>query len=181
MKSDEVIFRVSKGKVILSMLIAIGLLAALSWFLSFVIALPHAFNRTFLLIWCSILALILIWVISVFSRELVDSEQGITINDKGIKIDRGVNKGHFIDWSEVTDFQINGKQGLFLLIFIRNPNKLLDETQGLQKFWLKMNNISHKTPVSLSASRMNCSFETLVDTVIDRFEKYNESQQQTIR
>ncbi len=166
MDKDEIVFKISKIKAVSLTLIAVGLLIVLIWFLVRVLALPLAFNRTFLLICCS--SLIGTFILASISgiRKLFDSKQRVVINNEGIKIDTGPNKGQLISWDEITGFKIRKD---FLLIFIKNPNKLFDEAYGLQKFSLKMNNISHKTPVSLTATWLDCSFETLVKTIIQEF------------
>jgi hypothetical protein len=41
----------------------------------------------------------------------------------------------------------------------------------LRRFLLKMNNVSHKTPVSLTSTWLEFSFEELFTTIDDRIKK----------
>ena len=162
---DEDVYRINKPKAVTLTLIIIGLLILVIWFFMKVVALPSAFNRTFLLICCSLLIIVFTGCGITAIKNLIDSRRGIVINSEGIKIDTGPNKGHFISWGEITGLEVYVRGNIFLLIFIENPNRLFDETHGLQKILLKMNNISHKTPVSLTATWLDCNFETLAESV----------------
>jgi hypothetical protein len=168
--NDEIKIEISKTKAILQTSIVIGLLIVTLWFLTKIMMLNPAFNRSFLFICCSFL----IFTFVLFSisgiRRIINYRQGIVINNKGIKIDFGPNSGQFINWNEIIGLKIyNPVRGpMFLLIFIKNPDLLLSKSFGLKKFLLKMNNVSHKTPVSLNSNWLNCDFETLEKLIKDR-------------
>jgi hypothetical protein len=171
---DEIVFRINKLKSISLTLVAIGLFVVLIWFFIDVITLPSAFNRTFLLICCSFLIVSMLGSSIIGVKNLLNSKQGIIIDKGGIKINIGQNKGLFISWGEITELKTRSTYGgpMFLLIFIENPDRVLSEIHGLRKFLLKMNNISHKTPVSLTSTWINCSFEVLVESVTEGLKIY---------
>jgi hypothetical protein len=172
--NGEIKIEISKTKAILQTTIVIGLLGVTLWFLTKVILLNSASNKTFLLICCSLL--IITFGLSCISgiRKLINYKQGIVINNKGIEINIGPNSGQFINWNEITELKIHNpvRGPMFLLIFIQNPDMLLSKTTGLKRFLLKINNVSHKTPVSLTSNWLECDFETLEELMTDGFEKY---------
>ncbi len=172
--NDEIKIEISKTKAIIQITIVIGLLGVTLWFLTKVIMLNPAFNKTFLLICCSFL--IITFGLSCISgiRKLINYRQGIVINNIGIEINIGPNSGQFINWTEITGLKIHNpvRGPMFLLIFIKNPDMLLSKTFGLKRFLLKMNNVSHKTPVSLTSTWLECDFETLEELMTDRLKKY---------
>jgi len=170
---------ISKNKAILQIIIVLGLLGLTIWFLTdTVILLPPTFNKTFLLVCCSLL--ILVFGLATISgiRKIINIGTGLIINNGGIKINIGPNSGQLIKWDEIKGFKIhNPMRGpLFLLIFIKNPDKLISKTFGLKRFLIKMNNVSHGTPVSLTSNWLEYDFEELIDLINDEYKKYGAQQ-----
>ena len=172
---DDIKIGISKTKAILQIIIVIGLLGVTIWFLTDkVILLPPAFNKTFLLVCCSLLILTFgLGTISGF-RKIINLDTGLIINKNGIKINIGPNSGQLIKWDEIKGFKIHNpiRGPLFLLIFIKNPEELISRTFGLKRFLIKMNNVSHGTPVSLTSNWLEYDFEELIDLINDEYKKY---------
>ena len=103
-------------------------------------------------------------------KKTMDNELGLIINDSGIQINIGPNRGEFVRWSEITDFKIHGQyQGnLFLLLFVKNPEKYLKDTTGLKRLQVLLNNKSHKTPVSITTNWLKCSIEELTEIIDEK-------------
>ncbi len=173
---DEIKIGIGRFKAISQILIGIGLLGLTIWFLTIkVIYMPSDFNKTFLLVCCSILILVFgLATISGF-RNLVNIKTGLIINQNGIKINIGPNRGQFINWDEIKGFKIHNpiRGPKFLLIFIKNPDHLISKTYGFKRFLIKMNNVSHGTPVNLTSNWLECDFEELIDLVNDECKKYS--------
>jgi hypothetical protein len=176
---DEIRIGISKSKAFLQMFIVIGLLGLTTWFLTMkVMLMPPTFNKTFLLICCS--SFILVFSLSTISgiRNVFNIGTGLVINTNGIKVNIGPNSGQVIQWNEINGFKIhNPTRGpLFLLIFIKNPGKLISKTYGLKRFLIKMNNVSHGTPVSLTSNWLEYDFEELIDLINKKHKKYGAQQ-----
>ncbi len=172
---DTIKIGISKTKAILQIIIVIGLLGVTTWFLTDkVLLLPPAFNKTFLLICCSLL--ILTFGLRTISgiRKIINLETGVIINKNGIKINIGPNSGQLIKWGEIKGFKIHNpvRGPLFFLIFIKNPDELISRTFGFKRFLIKMNNVSHGTPVSLTSNWLECDFEELIELINDKYKKY---------
>ena len=170
---EEIIIKVSKKKTFLLTLMTLVFLFVLGWFLFKVLMLPDAFNKSFLTVCISLL--IIAFGIGFISGllKLIDSEQGLIINNKGIQINTGPNRGHFVQWNEITELKTHNRtQGpIFLLIFVKNPEDVINELKGLKRFLIKMNNVSHKTPLSLTATWLECSFYELLSIIEDKYKK----------
>lgn len=167
---NEIKIGVSKRKAYLQISVAIGLFGITTWFLTDrVITLSSAFDRTFLIICCTLLMLTFGLIMITGFRTILYSETGVILNQKGIKINIGPNRGQFIKWDDINSFKIfNPESGpVFLLIFIKNPNELISKTFGLKRFLIKMNNASHGTPVSLTSNWLEYSFEDLYELIND--------------
>jgi hypothetical protein len=166
----EIKIGVSKRKALFQILIVVGLLTISVWGLTKTIVMPTGFDRSFLLTGISFLTIVFgLSCISGF-RKIMDNELGLIINDSGIQINIGPNRGEFVRWSEITDFKIHGQyQGnLFLLLFVKNPEKYLKDTTGLKRLQVLLNNKSHKTPVSITTNWLKCSIEELTEIIDEK-------------
>ena len=174
-ESDVIRVGVSKKKGLILTIFAFGFLIVLVWAFFFkIVTLPNAFNRTFLMICFSLLIIASGFACFSGFANLTDKTQGLIISNNGLKINFGPNRGDFIQWDEITGLKIyNAIRGpMFLLIFIKNPEDILTKRRGLKRFLLKMNNISHKTPVSLTSDWLDCSFDELVTIIEDKYKRY---------
>jgi hypothetical protein len=175
MKIDkgEIRIKVSKTKAIILTVIAFGLLSICLWAMLKVVALPDGFNRIFLIICISTLIIASGQACLSSLNKLVNRNQGLILNDIGIQINIGPNRGQFVPWNQIRGLKIHNqiRGGSFLLIFVKNPDHFLTISSRLRRFLLKMNNVSHKTPVSLTATWFECSLEELLTTISDRIKK----------
>ena len=171
--NDEIKINISKIKAIIWTSIALGFLSGLVWAILKVWILPSGFNKTFLL--TGLTLLIITCGFACFSGliKLIDNKSGLAIDKNGIQINIGPNRGQFINWGEIIGLKIHNqvRGQIFLLIFIKNPDDFLAKLSGFRRFLLKMNKVSHKTPVSLTSTWLNCSFEELVSLIEDKYKK----------
>ncbi len=180
---DEIKIGIGRFKAISQIFIVIGLLGLTIWFLTTkVIYMTSASNKTFLLVCCSIL--ILVFGLATISgiRNLINIKTGLIINQNGIKINIGPNSGQLINWDEIKGFKIHNpiRGPIFLLIFIKNPDDLISKTYGFKRFFIKMNNVSHGTPVSLTSNWLEYDFEELIDLINDEYKKYGAQQKNIV-
>ncbi len=172
-EKGEIIIRVSKTKAFLLTFIATGLFLVSIWALTKIAILPSGFDKIFLLTGISLL--IIVFGLSIFSglKKLIDTKQGLIIRDAGIKINIGPNHGQFIEWNEIIDIKIHNQiQGaMFLLIFIKEPKDILTKSSGLKKIQLKMNNKSHKTPVSITSTWLEYNLIEIIEMIEDKIKK----------
>jgi hypothetical protein len=172
-EKEDVIIEISKIKAFILTLISFGFFSVLIWAFFKVEILPSGVNKTFLMIGTTFLIITSGLACLSGLAKLIDNKPGLLINNNGIQINIGPNRGHFIKWNEITRLKIHSqiRGPKFLLIFIENPIDFMTKSSGLKKFLLKMNNVSHKTPVSLTSNWLDCSFENLVAMIEDKYKK----------
>ena len=172
-KQEEIRIKLSKRKSILMTTIAIGFLIICSLTFFTILKLPYNFNRTFLIICFSFLILTFGFASFTGITKLFDKNYGLIINDNGIQINIGPNSGTFIQWKEIESFKIHNqiKGGKFILLFVKNPEEIIQKTKGLNRLLIRINNISHKTPLSLMSTWLDCNFEKLVMIIDNKLKK----------
>ena len=179
-KIEDIIFRVSKSKAVLTTLLAIVSLAILIWIAYAILFMSSlAFILGLFLISAGIFpALLAVSYLFYGIKSLIGSGKGITISNDGLKVDIGTNNGYFVNWSEITDLKVdtNIYNPIHLLISVENPDKLINKSCGLQKIQLKTNALLHKTPVSLTALMLSSSFKTLLTSICSKYYTYLVSQ-----
>ncbi|QQS51090.1 MAG: hypothetical protein IPM71_16265 [Bacteroidota bacterium] len=170
---DEIVIGISKIKSFIMTFIAFGLLSIAVFAITKILKMPTGFDRTFLLAGISILTTV--FGLSIISgiRKLLLNNQGLIINDKGININVGPNRGQFIEWDEIRGIKFHNqvRGNMFLLIFIENPTRILREAKGLNRFLLKMNNLSHKTPVSITSNWLTSNLTEIMEIITEKMNK----------
>ncbi len=175
MKTDknEITIGVSKIKASIITLIVTGLFSITVWALTKILTMSSGFDKTFLMTGISLLTIVFgLSIISGF-KKLIDSKQGLIINDFGININIGPNRGQFIKWDEIKGIKFHNQvQGnMYLLIFVENPKDILSKAKGLNRFLLKMNNISHKTPVSITSTWLKSNLMEIMEEIEEKMKK----------
>ena len=169
----EIRIKISKIKAFAMILMTTTLLGICFWAMFKVVALHDGFNRTFLSVGIS--TLIIVSGLSSISaiNKLVGSDQGLILNKTGIQINIGPNRGQFVPWNQISRLKIHNqlRGGTFLLIFVKNPDHFLKLSSGWRRFLLKMNNVSHKTSLSLTSTWLECSLKELFTTINDRIKE----------
>jgi len=171
--NDEIRIKVSKTKAFVLAILAALFFMLCVWALFKVEMLLDGFDQNFLIAGISILLIASgLGCLSSLSK-LNDSKPGLIINGNGIQINIGPNRGQFVQWNQITGLKIHNQiQGsVFLLIFVKNPEDFYSKSNNLNRFLLKMNNVSHKTPLSLTSTWLECSFEQLITIIEDLYRK----------
>jgi len=170
---DEIIIGISLIKSFLMTFIAFGLFSVAVWAMTKIIAMPTGFDKFFLLTGISLLTIV--FGLSIISgiKKLIFNNQGLIINDKGININVGPNRGQFIEWKKIKGIKFHNQvQGnMYILIFVENPTEILSELRGLNRFLLKMNNASHKTPVSITSTWLNSNLLEIMEIIKEKMNK----------
>lgn len=170
---NEIVIGISKIKSFIMTFIAFGLFSVAIWAITKILTMPYGFDKIFLMTGISLLTIVFGLAGISGIKKLLINQHGLRINDNGIDINIGPNKGQFIKWTEITDLKTHNQvQGpLSILIFVKNPNDITDNLYGLKRFLIKMNTVSHKTPVSLTSNWLDCSFEELLEILIEKLKK----------
>ena len=170
---DEIVIGISRIKSFIMTFIAFGLFSVAVWAMTKILVMPTGFDKIFLLIGISLLTIV--FGLSIISgiKKLLVNNQGLIINEKGININVGPNRGQIIEWRQVKGIKFHNQfQGnMYLLIFVQNPTEILNKSRGLSRFLLKMNNVSHKTPVSITSTWLNSNLLEIMEIIKEKMNK----------
>jgi hypothetical protein len=171
--NDEIKIKISIIKASVWTLIAFGVLSILIWAYFKIWILPSGFNKSFLLTGITLLTSAAGFACISGLAKLFNRNYGLIINNLGIHINIGPNHGQLVKWEEIKGLKVHCpfRGPMTLLIFLKNPDKIFTELSGFKRFILKMNNVSHKTPVSLTSNWLSCSFGELVTIIKDKYKK----------
>lgn len=169
---DEITIGINRVKSVLMTLIAFVIFSVTVWFITEILEMPSGFDKIFLLTGTSLLAINFAWSI-VTGIKILLSNRGLIINDEGIKINIGPNRGQFFEWGKIVDVKIRNsiRGNSFLLIFVENPTEILRESRGLKRLLLTINNASHKTPVSITSTWLNSNLSEISEIVKGKIKK----------
>ena len=96
------------------------------------------------------------------------NKPGLIIKPEGI-IDNSIMTGEYlIKWVEINDYSVvktNGKA--FMLLFVDDPQHFIEEANWFAKFRLKWNMRRYKTPLLISTTYLQCSFEELKNAILE--------------
>lgn len=165
--NDEIVIRLSKAKSIYRIVFSAIVFAGALWTIIAAFDLS-GFDRVYLIVLPSLLLLTFGSGLIISIQRIISNKPGILINEQGIIDYFGVTNGILINWSDIIKIiKRNTFQNRFILIFVKNPDEYLDNSNRLNKFFMKMNRISHKTPLSLTTNWLKCDFDELY-SIIDR-------------
>jgi len=107
--------------------------------------------------------LIIFGILSVFLFiKLFDSKPGLVINNEGIIDNASANPAGFIKWSDIVSIGTKKVMSVqFILIQVKNPEEYIEKATRINKIALKQNKREHGTPLVLTSTSLQCSFEEL--------------------
>jgi hypothetical protein len=95
------------------------------------------------------------------------NKPGLIIKPEGI-IRSTVTGKHMINWEEIKDYSVvKTNDKAFMLLFVDDPQHFLDEANWFAKFGMKWNMRRYKTPLLISATYLQCSFEELKAAILE--------------
>ena len=176
MTHESIEIPLSKKKLVLTLVGAIGFVAIGCWFL---IAPPQISNPVIgnpTTIFITGLASVIFFglVAIVVIRKLPDNKAGLIINEKGI-IDNssGVSAG-LVAWSDIEEikvFQIMSQK--FLMFIVKNPQDYISrQTNALKRKGMEMNYKSYGSPISISANALQTDFDKLYELLVRKMKEY---------
>ncbi len=159
-----VVIELSKVKLALLLLLALGFVALGVWFILSPSTFSHyAFKRTIVFI-TGIAAIVIFGGCAFFIlRKLPESKPGLVLNEEGFSDNSSGVANGLVKWKDITDIKVLviSRQNL-IMVDVNNPEYYIDRAQS--SFKRKMMNLNYKlygSPVSLSANGLKCSFDEL--------------------
>lgn len=114
------------------------------------------------------------WVTLVLVRKQYKNEIGLTIDDFGILDNSNLVKTGLIEWEDIVEIKRHDLMSSQLIVVnVKNPEKYIEKAESkFQAFLIKSNFKMYGTPITISSSLLNCSFDKLEKTLREEFEKH---------
>ncbi len=101
--------------------------------------------------------------------KIFDKKAGLTIDKQGIIDNTNFVSIGLIKWSEIIDIKTERvKSSEFLLIFIKEPNKVLEKFSGIKRKLMNWNMKRYGTPLSITSKTLKCNFNDLEKLLKDK-------------
>lgn len=132
-------------------------------------------NKT-LIRFAGILSVVFFGACSVYGMiKLFDKRYGLIIDRNGIIDNTNASSVGLINWADILSIETQQVMSTkFLLIFVTNPDKYLNQTTGLKRKLLQGNMKMYGTPLSITSNSIRCNFDdlqTLTNSNLDEFKK----------
>jgi|GEM_PF-6501513 hypothetical protein len=91
------------------------------------------------------------------------NKPAIIIKREGIAIGKII-----VSWNEIKDYSVVKTKGKeFILLFVDEPRRFLDEANWLAKWWMKLNMTQYKTPIRIPIIYLRASLDELKNAILD--------------
>jgi hypothetical protein len=98
--------------------------------------------------------------------KLFDNKPGLIINDQGIVNNTLGLNSQIIRWNNVKRLEvIKIKNTKILLVFTDNPSEVIEGANIWSKFFMQQNMKWYGTPISITATMLECNFEELLSYI----------------
>lgn len=159
----EIKIELSKGKILLVLLGGISLVAVAFWLWNYS-EIQQKVDPLLVKI-IAVIGMLFFSICSFFGTiKLFDTKPGMIVNSRGFVNNSLVLDGQFVEWTHVHSFQIiEIKQTKILLVFIDNPEEIIDKSNIWNKFWLRQNLKWYGTPINVTSNTLKCNFEEMLN------------------
>ena len=105
--------------------------------------------------------------------KLFDTKPGLVLSKIGIADNSSAVGGQTIKWDDITSLRIEQiRRTKFILVFVKNPQDYIDKAKPFKKFWMKLNQLVYETPISITATTLECNISDLFDLLNRYRDKY---------
>jgi hypothetical protein len=125
------------------------------------------------------LAVMSIFIFSIlYNLKKINIKVGFIINDEGIIDNTASTELGLITWGEMTTIKVESMMtSKVLLIYTRDPQKILERVKGKKGRYVRNNMKIQGTMVAIASKTLVYNFDDLVKEVKDRHKKYLEKHQ----
>ena len=166
---------VSKFKLVLLLLGAIGLVASAIW-----IFYLSGYEPVYISIWVrsvSLFCIVFFGLCGLYSiKKLFNTHPGLVLDSAGIIDNSSAVSVGRISWQDLEGINITWIQGQrFITLYVTNPQKYLQRGGFFKRQMNALNYRFYGSPIHISANTLNISFGELIDLVSQYYERYLDS------
>lgn len=135
------------------------------------------YNSTILAQIVGLVTILLFGTITIFMiKKSSSKEPGMIINNIGITDNASAVAAGLIYWKDIIEIKtISVTNQRFLMIITKNPQVYIDRQENiLKRKSMQMNYKFYGSPISISANALQMDFDSLYQTVIEKYNNYKE-------
>ena len=174
---QQTVIRLSKTKLALVILAASVFVALGCWMLMLSVAEIEAhrrFNSPIFVHGMGLVSIVFFGLAGLVGvRKLFDSSPGLILDERGITEQTSVFSAGFIPWSDISGIevrQIHNQRILYLLL--KDPEKFIATCAPVKRAMLKASKNFAASPVAITSSTLQISFDELVDVIDMHLQKH---------
>lgn len=108
-------------------------------------------------------------------KKMFDNNVGLTIDDNGIVDNTNASSIGLIKWTDITEIRTEQVMSTkFLLIFIKDPNGILEKVSGMKCKLMAGNMKMYGTPLSITSTTLKYNFNDLEKLLKGRLNEQRE-------
>lgn len=105
--------------------------------------------------------------------KFFDKKVGLTLNNIGLIDNTNASSVGNINWDEISEIKMEQVMSTkFLLVYVKNPNKFIENSTGFKKKIMIANNKMYGTPISITSNTLKCNFDELEKIVLEFYNFY---------
>ena len=109
-------------------------------------------------------------------RKLFDTRAGLIIDSDGIVDNTNASSIGLIPWEDITHVTIGEVASTkFLLIFTKEPERILEKVSGFKRRILAANKNMYGTPISITSTTLQYKFSDLEKLLKERLQQHRET------
>jgi len=111
-------------------------------------------------------------------KKMFDTQVGLTIDDHGIVDNTNATSIGLIEWDQITEIRTEKVMSTkFLLIFTKDPNRILEKVSGVRRKLMFANMKMYGTPLSITSTTLKYDFNELEKLLKIRLKEQREKMQ----
>ena len=109
------------------------------------------------------------------TKKMFDKSVGLTVDDDGVIDNTNAVSVGRIKWSDITEIKSKHiMSAKYLLIFIKDPNEVLEKVKGIKRKLMTVNMKTYGTPLSITSTTLKYNFNDLEKLLQARLHDYRE-------
>jgi hypothetical protein len=110
--------------------------------------------------------------------EVFNKKAGLIFNSMGIVINRSNFQAGLVPWNDIAGFSIFEVKGTkMLVILLKEPEKYIEMGNSIRRNLNKINYQMSGSPIAIASSTLKISFDELMQTAQDFYDRYGNDPQ----
>lgn len=122
------------------------------------------------------IGIVLFSVLGIYGiKKLFDKKVGLTVDENGITDNTNASSIGLIKWNDIIEIKAEQIMSTkFLLIFTKNPNRIIEQASGMKQKILQGNMKMYGTPISIISTTLKYKFDDLNKLLTEKLNEQRE-------